>query len=221
MIQKILLFSQPSSWLFLFSWFQRTEWQWQQDRDLSWRMSQSLKVNQNYFFKNLWILPQSDKQSRSSSRMNESPEQSTWHQSSPPVISPGILPPRPGLCCQMILLHGRGWWDLWCTWCSTKIYFKEHWEWTKRPGSSWCILACILPPPHWDCTLLTHSCRVEDHHNYASRSCYSWSKCTLTWGHHHQACSRDWGFWQNINIAIIKFIKSYSLNPGFWMSFLW
>ena len=51
MIQKILLFSQPSSWLFLFSWFQRTEWQWQQDRDLSWRMSQSFKVNQNYFFK--------------------------------------------------------------------------------------------------------------------------------------------------------------------------
>ena len=102
-----------------------------------------------------------------------------------------------------------------------KIYFKEHWEWTKRPGSSWCILACILPPPHWDCTLLIHSCRVEDQHNYASRSCYSWSKCTLTWGHHHQACSRDWGFWQNINIAIIIFIKSYSLNPGFWMSFFW
>ena len=147
MIQKILLFSQPSSWLFLFSWFQRTEWQWQQDRDLSWRMNQSLKVNQNYFFKNLWILPQSDKQSRSSSRMNESPEQSTWHQSSPPVISPGILPPRPGLCCQMILLHGRGWWDLWCTWCSTEnISQRTYWNEQRDlvPVDASLLVSCLL-----------------------------------------------------------------------------
>ena len=85
------------------------------------------------------FLPQSNRQSRSSSRMSEHPVQSTWHQSIPPVIWPGIWPPRQAQCCQMKWPHEMDSLARWCTWCSTKHileYIKRSFINYSKPDSN-------------------------------------------------------------------------------------